>query len=209
VTPPTPQASGKTPAPTVPPPPPPAPEVPEALSAPEAAPAVDNVTPFAFADFTWMNATPRNKDTVLDTKFFTPEIRFDTNYMEDFNQPVDHTIVGATESFRSGEVQIEQASVGGDFHWQNVRGRIRAMTPATGSANGIFAAPISTRRKLTAGTTSTSITVLTWMPESSSPTSVCSVTTILTTGLTSLPTCPPTHLGFSTACVFSGFPRIS
>jgi len=74
-----------------------------------------------------MNATSRNKDTVLDTKFFTPEIRFDTNYMEDFNQPIDHTIVGATESFRSGEVQIEQASVGGDFHWQNVRGRVLFM----------------------------------------------------------------------------------
>jgi len=100
------------------------PTVPDALSAPEAGPAVDNFTPFAYADFTWMNATSRNKDTVLDTKFFTPEIRFDTNYMEDFNQPIDHTIVGATESFRSGEVQIEQESVGGDFHWQNVRGRI-------------------------------------------------------------------------------------
>jgi len=44
--------------------------------------------------------------------------------MEDFNQPKDHTIVGATESFRSGEVQLEQISVGGDFHWQNVRGRV-------------------------------------------------------------------------------------
>jgi hypothetical protein len=47
--------------------------------------------------------------------------------MTDFNQPLDHTIVGSTESFRSGEVQIEQASVGGDFHWQNVRGRILFM----------------------------------------------------------------------------------
>jgi hypothetical protein len=69
--------------------------------------------------------------------------------MTDFNQPRDHTIVGATESFRSGEVQIEQASVGGDFHWENVRGRILFMeglfattTPrndassATGSGNG-------------------------------------------------------------------------
>ena len=64
---------------------------------------------------------------MLDTKFFTPEIRFDTHFMEDFNQPHDHTIVGATESFRSGEFQIEQASVGGDFHWQNVRGRILFM----------------------------------------------------------------------------------
>ena len=122
--PPKPQAA-TTAAPTAPPAP--APQVPDALATPEAGPAVDNFTPFAFADFTWMNATPRNKDTVLDTKFFTPEIRFDTNYMEDFNQPVDHTIVGATESFRSGEIQIEQASVGGDFHWQNVRGRILFM----------------------------------------------------------------------------------
>jgi Putative beta-barrel porin-2, OmpL-like. bbp2/Carboxypeptidase regulatory-like domain len=111
----------------------PAREIPEALSAPDPGPeGVDNVTPFAFGDFTWLNGAPRNKDTVLDTKFFTPEIRFDTHFMEDFNQPMDHTIVGATESFRSGEVQIEQASVGGDFHWQNVRGRILFM-------NGLFA----------------------------------------------------------------------
>jgi hypothetical protein len=101
--------------------------IPEAMQAPEPTPGVDNFTPFAFGDFTWLNGSPRNKDTVLDTKFFTPEIRFDTHYMEDFNQPKDHTIVGATESFRSGEVQIEQASVGGDFHWQNVRGRILFM----------------------------------------------------------------------------------
>jgi len=106
---------------------PPAPALPAALQAPDAGPAVDNFTPFAFGDFTWLNGAPRNKDTVLDTKYFTPEVRFDTHFMEDFNQPIDHTIVGATESFRSGEIQIEQASVGGDFHWDNVRGRILFM----------------------------------------------------------------------------------
>ena len=90
-------------------------------------PAVDLQTPFAFADFTWLNGQPRNKDEVVDTPFFTPEVRFDTHYMEDFNQPVDHTMGGTTESFRSGEFQVEQASVGGDFHWQNVRGRILTM----------------------------------------------------------------------------------
>jgi Putative beta-barrel porin-2, OmpL-like. bbp2/Carboxypeptidase regulatory-like domain len=95
-------------------------------------PAVDNQTPFAYGDFTWLNGSPRNKDVVFDSPFFTPEVRFDTHYMEDFNQPIDHTIVGSTESFRSGEVQIEQASVGGDFHWQNVRGRILFM-------DGLFA----------------------------------------------------------------------
>jgi hypothetical protein len=119
--------------PTAPTPPaPPAPAIPEALQAPEATPGVDNFTPFAFGDFTWLNGTPRNKDTVLDTKFFTPEVRFDTHFMEDANQPIDHTIVGATESFRSGEVQLEQISVGGDFHWQNVRGRVLYM-------DGLFA----------------------------------------------------------------------
>jgi hypothetical protein len=88
---------------------------------------VDNQTPFAFGDFTWLNGSPRTKNPVLDTAFFTAEVRFDTHYMTDFNQPIDHTIVGSTESFRSGEVQIEQASVGGDFHWKNVRGRILFM----------------------------------------------------------------------------------
>jgi len=111
---------------------PPAPSLPEALSAPEATTGVDNFTPFAYGDFTWLNGTPRNKDTVLDTKFFTPEVRFDTHFMEDFNQPKDHSMGGATESFRSGEVQIEQISIGGDFHWQNVRGRILTM-------DGLFA----------------------------------------------------------------------
>jgi len=124
-------AQATTPAPAPPqaqtPSAPAPPAVPEALQPPDPAPAVDNFTPFGYGDFTWLNGSPRNKDTVLDTKFFTPEVRFDTHYMEDFNQPIDHTIVGATESFRSGEVQIEQISVGGDFHWQNVRGRILTM----------------------------------------------------------------------------------
>lgn len=104
-----------------------APKIPEALQAPDSVEGVDNATPFAYGDFTWLNGSSRNHDTVLDTKYFTPEVRFDTHFMEDFNQPHDHTIVGATESFRSGEFQIEQASVGGDFHWQNVRGRILFM----------------------------------------------------------------------------------
>src|ERR1022692_2774978 len=109
------------------PPAPAAPTIPEALQANASTPGVDNFTPFAYGDFTWLNGNPRNKDTVLDTKYFTPEVRFDTHFMEDFNQPIDHTIVGATESFRSGEVQLEQISVGGDFHWQNVRGRVLYM----------------------------------------------------------------------------------
>lgn len=91
------------------------------------APQVDTQTPFAYADFTWLNGTPRNKDTVLDTPFFTPEIRFDTNFILDFNQPIDHTMGGSTEEFRNGEFQVEDIGIGGDFHWQNVRGRVMFM----------------------------------------------------------------------------------
>jgi hypothetical protein len=87
--------------------------------------------PFAYADWTWLNGTPRNKDVVWDSKFFTPEVRFDTHYILDLNHPRDDSMGGSTEIFRSNEVQVEQISFGGDFHWQNVRGRVLTM-------NGMF-----------------------------------------------------------------------
>ncbi|HUN60418.1 MAG TPA: outer membrane beta-barrel protein, partial [Candidatus Sulfotelmatobacter sp.] len=82
------------------------------------------VAPFSDWDWTWLNGNPRTKDIYWDTPFFTPEIRFDTNYVADFNHPTDHTIGGSSELFRSYEIQLEQAGIGGDFHWDNVRGRI-------------------------------------------------------------------------------------
>src|SRR6202050_2390071 len=81
------------------------------------------IDPFSDADWTWLNGNPRTKDIFWDTKFFTPEIRFDTNYVFDFNHPTDHSIGGSSELFRSQEVQLEQLGVGGDFHFDNVRGR--------------------------------------------------------------------------------------
>ena len=83
----------------------------------------ENIEPFSDADWTWLNGNPRTKDIYWDTKFFTPEIRFDTNYVADFNHPTDHTIDGSSELFRSYEVQLEQLGLGGDFHFDNVRGR--------------------------------------------------------------------------------------
>jgi hypothetical protein len=80
--------------------------------------------PFAFADWTWLNGNARNKDVAFDTKFFTPEIRADINYVYDFNHPKDDTIGGSSELFRTNEVQITQFGVGGDFHWDNVRARL-------------------------------------------------------------------------------------
>ena len=105
----------------------PAPIVPEALQAPEPGPAVDTQTPFAIGDLGWMNGTPRTSTPIFDTKFFTPEVRFDVAYLQDFNDPRDHTIVGSTEEFRSGEFQITQVSFGGNFHWNNVQARFLSM----------------------------------------------------------------------------------
>ena len=87
--------------------------------------------PFAYADWTWLNGNPRNKDAVWDSKFFTPEIRMDVHYIEDLNHPKDDTMGGSTEIFRSNEFQVEQISFGGNFHWQNVQARILTM-------NGMF-----------------------------------------------------------------------
>ena len=101
--------------------------VPEALQAPPPAPQPDTQTPFAVGDLGWMNGTSRATTPVFDTNFFTPEVRFDVNYLQSFNHPVDHTIVGSTEEFRSGEFQITQVSLGGNFHWHNVQARFLSM----------------------------------------------------------------------------------
>ncbi|HKW31445.1 MAG TPA: outer membrane beta-barrel protein [Candidatus Acidoferrum sp.] len=80
--------------------------------------------PFAFADFTWLNGNARTKESPMDTKFFTPEIRADVDYNYSFNHPKDDTISGSSEVFRHGEVQVTQLGVGGDFHYDNVRARL-------------------------------------------------------------------------------------
>jgi len=87
--------------------------------------------PWAFADWTWTNDGGHNTDSPMSTKYFTPEIRFDANYILDYNHPEDDTMVGSTEMYRAEEFQLEQASFGGDIRIQNTRGRILTM-------NGLF-----------------------------------------------------------------------
>ena len=99
-----------------------------AFSAPAAAaPAPEKkqkADPFAFADFTWLNGNPRTKTPAFDSKFFTPEIRADVDYIYDMNNPKDDTISGSSEVFRSKEIQLTQLGVGGDFHYDNVQARV-------------------------------------------------------------------------------------
>jgi hypothetical protein len=80
--------------------------------------------PFAFADWTWLNGTARTKTPAFDSKFFTPEIRADVDYIYDFRHPKDDTIGGSSEVFRANEIQLTQLGVGGDFHYDNVRARL-------------------------------------------------------------------------------------
>jgi Putative beta-barrel porin-2, OmpL-like. bbp2 len=79
--------------------------------------------PFSFADFTWLNGNARTKTPAFDSKFFTPEIRSDVDYIADFNHPADDTIGGSSEVFRANEFQVTQFGVGGDFHYDNVLAR--------------------------------------------------------------------------------------
>ena len=58
------QAAGNPAAPAAPGAP--APSAPGATPVPPTTPPVDLETPFAFGDFTWMNAVPRNHDSVFD-----------------------------------------------------------------------------------------------------------------------------------------------
>ncbi len=100
-----------------------------AVSAPAQSPDAasgkkEKIVPFSDWDWTWLNGNPRNKDTAFDSKFFTPEIRADVTYSYSFNKPVDNSMGGSSELFRSNEIQLEQLGVGGDFHYDNVRARL-------------------------------------------------------------------------------------
>jgi TolA-binding protein len=78
-------------------------------------------------DWTWLNSNGHQTDSPMATKYFTPEFRADANYTLDYNHPHDDSLGGSTETFRSDEWQLEQISIGGDIHIDNVRGRILTM----------------------------------------------------------------------------------
>src|SRR5438105_1415558 len=101
----------------------PDPQPPATSEAKEAEPTPAS-EPFAFADFTWLNGNSRTKESPLDTKVFTGEFRLDASYIYDFNHPKDDTLVGSSESGRTSEFQVQQLGVGGDFHYNNIRGRV-------------------------------------------------------------------------------------
>jgi hypothetical protein len=92
-----------------------------------APPVVDTTPPaepFAFGDFTWLNGNDRRHTALLDSKYFTGEFLADVNYTASNNHPIDHTVVGSTALARDNEFEVSDVTLGGDFHYDNVRGRI-------------------------------------------------------------------------------------
>src|SRR5882757_8220896 len=96
---------------------------PAPAQAPEAKPD-EELDPFTFADFTWQSGNARTKDSVLGNQYFTGEFRLDDVFHYSLNRPKDDTIGGSTEAWRHAENQVTQLGIGGDFHWDNVQGRM-------------------------------------------------------------------------------------
>jgi hypothetical protein len=82
------------------------------------------VEPFGWGDFTWLNGNDRRHVQLLDSKYFTGEFLLDANYTASANHPIDHTVVGSTALARDNEFQVSLVAAGGDFHYENVRGRL-------------------------------------------------------------------------------------
>jgi Putative beta-barrel porin-2, OmpL-like. bbp2 len=97
---------------------------------PTAAPTATYNDFMGYTDFSWLNGNSRWTDnSMIDTKWFTPQIIIDCNYSDDFDHPNDHTVSGSTAIGRSDEFQLQQLGVGGDMHIMQdngdvVRGRI-------------------------------------------------------------------------------------
>jgi hypothetical protein len=94
-------------------------------SAPAAVPTPPSeaTAPFAFADFSWAPGNAGASDRPLSWGPFVGELRVDVAYHDDMSQPIDDTISGSSEAFRSGEFQLTQFGIGGDFFYKNVQAR--------------------------------------------------------------------------------------
>lgn len=97
---------------------------PVAASKGEPAAEVKAAEPFAFGDFSWVPGNGGPSERPLSFGPFTGEVRVDTAYHYSFNHPSDHTISGSSEVFRSGEIQLTQLGIGGDFLYKGAIARV-------------------------------------------------------------------------------------
>ena len=80
--------------------------------------------PFAYGDFSWLNGNNRQSNILMDGPIFTPDFTVDVNYTRSNTNPIDNTVLGSTALSRNNEFTVSFVGIGGDFHYQNVRGRI-------------------------------------------------------------------------------------
>ena len=92
------------------------------LAPPAAAPSA----PFAWGDFTWMNGQSRQKDYPLKAfnDIVTMSLYLDTNYAYSLNHPRDNTFTGTASVPRHNEFNVNLASVGLEWNYRNVIGRL-------------------------------------------------------------------------------------
>lgn len=103
---------------------PPQPSPAASPAAPPAAPPPE--TPFGWGDFTWMNGQSRQKD--FPVKAFgdavTLSLYLDVNYAYSLNHPRDDTFTGTASVPRHNEFNVNLASVGFEWNYKNVIGRL-------------------------------------------------------------------------------------
>ncbi len=81
--------------------------------------------PLQYADFTWMNGQSKQKDFPFTfSKYVTPSLYLDTYYAYSGNHPRDNTVTGTASTGRHNEFQLNLASIGFDWNYRNVIGRI-------------------------------------------------------------------------------------
>lgn len=101
----------------------PAPATP--ATAPAPAPTTE-APPFGWGDFTWMNGQSRQKDFPLKAfgDAVTLSLYLDFNYAYSGNHPRDDTLTSTASIPRHNEIEINLVSVGFDWNYKNVIGRI-------------------------------------------------------------------------------------
>lgn len=81
-------------------------------------------TPFDFADFSWVPGGGGPTHRPLAWGPFTGELRVDVAFHQSLWNPRDNTISGSSEVFRSGELQLTQLGIGGDFYYRGAHARL-------------------------------------------------------------------------------------
>ena len=93
------------------------------MPAPEAKPRDIAEPPFSEGDFTWMNGSNRQPESLLKVGPATLSIIVDTYYLWSFARPVDHTAFPSTTAPRHNEISLNMGSIGIEIQPNAIDGR--------------------------------------------------------------------------------------